>query len=273
LNKGYHLITHTGSATERALWLDKSRMFRNTSGMGSVSIRDLFVGVVSSLSLTSGLKVQAIALYDRTLTDEEIATAYDVIAARATVAPTTTTRVTAWEGDSITAASGSQAYLYGATAADSQIGAVWALNGATLADLVTRGPELDKAVADTASKCVLNVLIGANDLKSYGTGAAGYITDLAAYCDDRRTAGWEVVVGTILPQTDATHNTRRATVNAAIATWVGVHCDAIADFAANTTIGEDADASNVTYYSDGLHPTAAGYAIMEPISTAANDSL
>jgi hypothetical protein len=74
------------------------------------------------------------------------------------------------------------------------------------------------------------------------------------------------VVITVTPRNNATFNARRAIVNSAFRTsWVGVHADAIADFAADPTMGPDAAASNTTYYADGVHPTAAGQAILETI--------
>ncbi len=113
------------------------------------------------------------------------------------------------------------------------------------------------------------MLIGANGLGTYVGGASQFAIDLAAYCDARRTAGWTVVVVTITPQIDATFNTRRGIVNTEIRLWTtngsivpGKHADAICDFAADPTMGPDAAASNTTYYSDGLHPTATGQAIL-----------
>jgi lysophospholipase L1-like esterase len=270
LDKQPQMITHTANASGTELWLNNCRMFVGTGGIGTVTIRDLFVGVVSSLSLTSGLKLQGLAIYDRVLTLSEIESAYSAMSARSAIPPAPTI-VTIAEGDSITAADGSYAYLHGPAATTPQIGGVWATNGAGLATLTGRAAALDQCIGN-APKHILSVLIGANDLKSYSS-AAQYITDFAAYCAARRAAGWLVVVCTILPQTDATHNTRRASVNAAIAGWVGINCDAIADFASNTTMGDDADAANITYYSDGLHPTAAGQAVLQPILTAAVDAL
>ena len=73
------------------------------------------------------------------------------------------------------------------------------------------------------------------------------------------------MLGTILPSTASGFNTARNTVNTTLRTWVGTHCDAIADFAADATMGPDAAASNATYYSDGTHPTAAGQVILETV--------
>jgi hypothetical protein len=109
-------------------------------------------------------------------------------------------------------------------------------------------------------------LIGANNL------GASYLTDLASYLDARRAAGWHVILCTVLPQTSSVFNTARVTVNPELRLWTtngstvpGKHADRICDFAADPTIGDDADGANTTYYGDGIHPTAAGHAIMRKI--------
>lgn len=42
----------------------------------------------------------------------------------------------------------------------------------------------------------------------------------------------------------------------------------VCDFAANSTIGDAGDENNTTYYSDQIHPTAAGHVILQQIITA-----
>lgn len=117
------------------------------------------------------------------------------------------------------------------------------------------------------------MLLGANDLTNESLNVATWLSDFAAYCDARRAAGWKVVAATILPSTNASVTAKRGTVNTALRSWVGVHADAIADFAADATMGPDAAASDTTYYADGVHPTAAGHALLEPIMTAAINGL
>jgi hypothetical protein len=63
-------------------------------------------------------------------------------------------------------------------------------------------------------------------------------------------------------------NVDRNQVNAAIRTWVGLHADAIVDFAADPTMGPDAACLDTTLYQDGLHPTDHGHSILEPIFAA-----
>ena len=59
-------------------------------------------------------------------------------------------------------------------------------------------------------------------------------------------------------------NADRASYNTWLAGQVGVTIDAVADHASNTSIGDDGDNLDTTYYSDGVHLTAAGRAAAVP---------
>jgi lysophospholipase L1-like esterase len=84
--------------------------------------------------------------------------------------------------------------------------------------------------------------------------------------------GLKIVLATVLPQTTSGFNTFRDTVNASIHADNSYY-DALADFAANATMGCDSCAASSTYFSDGEHPTAAGHAILGPIARAAIQSV
>lgn len=106
---------------------------------------------------------------------------------------------------------------------------------------------------------IVTILIGANDLAS-GTYASGtaYYTALMAHVASLKSQipGVKVCVSTILPSTQGgTYNARRADANPLIRAALYQKFDCLIDFAANTTIGDDADASNTALYSDGTHPT------------------
>lgn len=165
------------------------------------------------------------------------------------------------EGDSITAPH-NYPLLYSAARVVVTDNAV---AGSTLTTLNARAVALDAQLANRTShrKYLLSVLIGYNDFVA-GTSSATFLANLASYLDARKTAGWDyVIVGTQLPSTTSGYNAWRNTNNPTISTWVGSHADAVFDFAANATMGPDAAASNLTYYSDGVHPTAAGQVILK----------
>lgn len=187
------------------------------------------------------------------------------------------------EGDSITTGNGvpSFARLY----LDNNLGRVWlqnvAVGGSTIADVTSRAAAADALLTSYAEypsrDKVLTLLVGANDMLV--TSTTTFLADLAAYCDARRTAGWKVGLGTVLPRGAAsggsgTTEAWRATVNAAIRSWVGVHCDVVMDFATDLYMGSFAETALSTYYdAAGLHPTAAGQVRMYDIAKFAISSL
>lgn len=158
------------------------------------------------------------------------------------------------------------------------------MTGYKLSDLTAAASSLDALLTTPSQPTQTNILsveIGANDLGnniSFGGNPNGFTTALATYLDARRAAGWKVVIHTILSRSDGTNSTLfnpdRATANTTIRTWLGTHADAIADVAADATIGPDGVSDNLTYYNaDKVHPIDAAYAIWEPITRAAVNSL
>lgn len=145
--------------------------------------------------------------------------------------------------------------------------------------------------ADMALKPThMTVLIGANDMTSWRdvdmTGANNHpapdawLDSLFTYTDKVRAQGIKVAVGTLLPQcypTNALYNSafsqRRVEVNKAIRAAVGTRIDGVIDYAADGTIGDDADACDNNKYSDGVHPSFTGQQRMAVIYGAAVDSL
>lgn len=159
---------------------------------------------------------------------------------------------------------------------------ILAVNGSTLAGMASRASSIDAILPSnlTGRTYVLSALIGANDLKDYpgpsdAAAAASYTADLFSYYDARRSAGWKMIGATMLPRDDsAAHNTRRAIVNANIVASVGVHCDAVADFASDSQMGpDDARAVTPANWWDGMHPSDLGHIRMEAIYRPAVNSV
>jgi hypothetical protein len=279
LNKGYHVVTLRYDGTTSDWWLDDVRFLAKAQVLAAVTLTDLFFNITTSTGLYGGDKYAgAVALWDRALTDAEVRSAVTLQQARAaasSVTATSITRALVAEGDSIAASASpsSFAYLFGPNANPALHGVVHAVSGSTIATMASRAAIVDAVIPPTRTgrTFILSVLIGRNDLLSLGTST--WLTNLATYLDARRATGWKVVLCTVLPSTAVGFNAARNTANATLVTWAGVHADAIADFAADPTMGPDAAASNATYYSDGTHPTAAGQALLEPIYRAAVNSL
>lgn len=276
-SQGYHVLTlrQTGTATD--IFLNESKVLTEAGTPSSVTLRDLYVGSVNGI--TGKHKFSALALYGRSLSDAEVRQAVGVLRSRAALSSLTvlTERVYCAEGDSISGASASCfPYLFGANASPVVQGVNYAISGSTLANLTSRATTVDGIIPPNkgSKKYILSVLIGANDLSGYSS-AANYITDLRTYCAARRAAGWLVVVCTILPiDGGTTHNSRRATVNTDITTNFvsGGYADAIADLAADATMGPDNSRTlDGTKWTDATHPSAAGHALLEPyLRTAVN---
>jgi len=128
------------------------------------------------------------------------------------------------------------------------------------------GTEVDPLYA-TSRRC--NILVcweGTNDL-ILGTAppydARQAYRHLAAYCKARQRAGFRVVICTVLPRgrSAAFYDARNA-LNAELRAHWRSFADALADVAANMTIGADGAETDATYYRDTVHLTAAGYAIV-----------
>jgi lysophospholipase L1-like esterase len=149
--------------------------------------------------------------------------------------------------------------------------------------ITDQAPYLDAVltIGPPQAKYVLFSELGTNDLLA-NANVTTAIANIAAYLDSRRAAGWQKIVqSTIMSRndagmtgggmTEAQFDTARATVNTAIHSWVGTRIDAVADYAADPTMGTGCN--NLTYFWDGVHPTAAGNLILAPIVAAAVNSV
>ncbi len=110
-----------------------------------------------------------------------------------------------------------------------------------------------------------------NDIANGGVSAATAYANYATLCQKARDRGFVVVAVTCLPSSGLSDATR-ATVNANIAANYASFAHALADVAADTTIGQNGQNTNLTYYNaDGIHMTDAGYTIVAGlVKTALN---
>jgi lysophospholipase L1-like esterase len=155
----------------------------------------------------------------------------------------------------------------------------YGLSGQTTPQMTTAGTTRIDPLYNSSLAAKYNVVVAwelTNDIVS-GTAEATVKTNIQAYCQARKNAGWKVVVGTCLPRTisggigQATFNSIRDSVN----TWINANAvsggwaDAVADVASDATIGETGDNANATYYSDGVHLTDAGHNLAAPYFSTA----
>lgn len=257
--------------TKGAAFMNGAKFIEQSVSVSTpASVADLMYAAFQSTSFTGLYKIHAVALFNRALSDTEVATAYTALKARAALSSLSIAeadRFVLMDGDSITSDVNSYSLKYGPNASPKAIVTRRSVAGGTLTGIISRAAFLDALAAAVRPGCTLihSVFIGANDLTT-SSDVAGFTASLAAYCDARRAAGWKVAVCTLLPNHNANFNSRRNTFNATVTgSWLGVHCDAIVDFAADPTMGPDGAENNLTYYLDGVHPTDAGHVILETV--------
>lgn len=132
--------------------------------------------------------------------------------------------------------------------------------------LITADPLIDPYRARPHQVCVL--FGGTNDLQGGATAATTY-TNIQTFCAARRSAGFKVIVVTMLPRTPGTYETGRQDLNTSIRTNWASFADGLADAGNDATIGQAGQYSNTTYYVDGTHCTNAGYAIVASLVATA----
>ena len=108
---------------------------------------------------------------------------------------------------------------------------------------------------------VLLIQQGTNDLY-YGTaGGTLYASVLAPFVATAHTAGFYVVVDTLLPRADSGWTPAMEQQRIAYNTLVRANtagADAINDLASDPLMGEGTGPATSPYYADGLHPTLLG---------------
>lgn len=142
-------------------------------------------------------------------------------------------------------------------------GVAWAnvsISGQAWSTLAGSASKRCHPLATSHGTSVLILNGGQSDILNTGDDdtAATALADMESYADNARTAGFDTIIACTLPPStsfDADDETQRLALNAAIRTsdsW-----DEVVDLAANEDLD---DASDLTYYSDGLHWTAVAAA-------------
>lgn len=145
----------------------------------------------------------------------------------------------------------------------------WSIVGLSGTTYATRATTVtartDQHVVNAETPVLVDVG-GQSDLLADLT-AAQLLTAAESYANGRRTAGFDRIIGCTVPhstQFSAGQNTQRLAYNPLL--LASSAFDTVADLAAVPALQ---DASNTTYYSDGLHFTAAGAALAAAVIVAA----
>ena len=281
LNDGnWHILAGQFDGANINLFLDGAEVATYNVGSSSpIQIYQLFLGNFANAAFWPG-QIGFASLYSVAHSAAQVtsntAAIRSVMASRGVTIPAMS-QFLAFEGDSITdpttGVAAASKYYYVAQSGISPFpqGGNDAVSGSGIATVTSRSATIDSWFAPITGPKVLFLFLGAND---QGDGASTFVANLKTYCLARKAAspGLKIVLATVLPQTTSGFNTFRNTVNSSIHADNSYY-DALADFAANATVGCDSCAASTTYFSDGEHPTAAGHAILGPIARAAIQSV
>ena len=116
---------------------------------------------------------------------------------------------------------------------------------------------------DAATKIAV-IWLGTNDLAAGTTGSVTYNSYLLPYIQYVQSLGYTVLVPTTIPRQALTapQEAERITYNGLITGGAATNGYTAIDVTTLTHFQVQADASNSTYYADGIHPTNAGGAIL-----------
>lgn len=262
-----HLLTGTYDGTTFKFYVDKILFATATGTVGPVSIKRLQLGynsLVGGLGFNGEVYYGGIysAAHDITDITTQYAALKLIMTGRGITMNTSDDIFIMCEGDSITANPNNYPQkgimaITAATLAENK-----AVVGDVVANLVSRASIIDSYYDATRAKNILSVLIGANDM-SGATSAATFVANLKSYCQARQAVGWTVMVCTVLPNTNSGFNAKRNTANGLIVGDPSFYTS-LCRFDLNSNMGNDSDASDTAKYSDGVHPTNAGYNFLYP---------
>lgn len=280
--------------TKGTIWRGDIRAVEGAAVGATAQVRDLVLGSILG-GQTASYAFAAIAYWPRALSDDEMRSAYSFFKTTASASGIDVSEqdFICAEGDSITQGFGtttSYALIFGGNSSPAVDGVVVARPSATLLaaydietgnSLEARATYVDAMIPPDKNgrRFILSVLTGNDFVNGYAS-AAAYAAEVADYAAARRSAGWDkIVLCTMLPRTAAIapgFNALRNAFNAIVTApgWATANgFDAIADLAGVAGMGADADAVNATNYPDGVHPSAAGHALLEPVYRATINGL
>lgn len=271
----WHVLSATYDGTTMRMYLDDTEVAISTASRSAQTVQRIFIATANNAAYFPG-DIAYLAVYDTGHSAGQVAQNYAALKAVGASRSLTVSDLTKFvyaEGDSITANLLSYAAVGLRAVSPIVQGRSFAVGGSTLAIMSLRSASVDAAFKAARTKNILSVLIGANDLGTINGNT--YFTSVKAYCVARKAANpdLKIVMVTVLPQSNATVNTNRGLFNTAVRNDPSFY-DALADFAADATVGTDAAGSDTGLYPDGLHPTDAVHdTYLKPIWKAAVESL
>lgn len=256
----------TGSNVK--IWIDDTSSTVTALSSGTDTITS-FMGFNGFTGPSKGA-FKDIIIYDRALSDSEVTDTIFAYAIDRGVASSREHQVV-FEGDSITNGFGTalnrgwpsllsipatvRRKNYGLT------GQYLFRGSAAITDRYANEVELEVVSGETNILCVF---AGTNDINDGETGTDTY-NELVTHCQAAQADGYLVLVFTMLPRTsfDGTKEGYRTTYNTNVRANWATFADGICDVAADARLD---DATDATYFSDGTHPTQAGYTVIAELA-------
>lgn len=215
----------------------------------------------------------AIARYDTTtgkLIQNSAASVSDaglLTTASVRLGATGTTNILVTDGDSITEYNVYQPLLSLTETFSIQNTAV---SGRTLQQMQEAAFTSVDPLYSTKNRYNVDVIFGGTNNFYFSQSLAETYDSLLAYCASRRLAGYKVIVVTMMSRVGtglggATLDSFKNSYNAIIRARWPEFADGLADVASNPNLGADGAYANLTYFTDGVHPTTAGYTIIAGI--------
>lgn len=184
------------------------------------------------------------------------------------------TSIVIFDGNSLTSGQGATApeNNYPSRVAANLTGWFWFNRGVSSKTTNERasaaGTDVDPFAHPSRTKNVAVLWEVTNDLY-FNSNATSAYDNYVNWCNGRRAAGFQVVAVTVLPRSQgglyAGFESDRQWINAQIRSNWQNFANALADVAADSRIGAPGAEQNTTYYTDKIHLTDAGYAIVADI--------
>lgn len=247
-----------------------------TASTGNLGLSGaLTIGKLSTGGFPYHGDIAEIIIYNRALSDSEVSQVEQYLIDKWALDTSVISRPQIiFDGDSLTLGTGSTGGLNYPNQTITQLGGS---NYYDLTNIGVGGQLMQTILANGAtavdplykyyrSNNYVSLLGGTNDLDSGSSDASTTYGYIVSYSQARRTAGYKVIVNTILPRGAGAQGIAfealRQTVNSSIrANWESF-ADGISDIGADPIIGTFGANLNATYYTDTTHMTNAGYAIL-----------
>jgi lysophospholipase L1-like esterase len=268
------------NGSQSTIWFDG--VSKSESRTGTLQLSGaLTVGSLSSNSFYYNGDIAEIIIYNSALDDTQVGQIESYLEVKygiSDILPPTSIPLIIFEGDSMTSGVGSTSGLTYPNQTQTFLGfsATYQNLGIPSQSVVAMSTDasdqIDPEYSISRTTNIISLLGGTNDLFT-GADATTTYNRIVSYLQGRRTAGFKVIVNTILPRsnsgTPVSFEENRQTVNTLIRSNWTTFADGISDISSDTRIGDVNDELDVTYYPDRVHLTNAGYGIVASYVTAA----